>query len=131
MKLLRKCDILLILFLVFISFLPYFLFLNYTKKNYNSTYAEIKVEGKLFKTINLSAHKGLETLELKTKEGVNKIIIKDNSISIEEAHCSDSICIKQGFIKKVGENIICLPQKIIIEIKGEESDNSEEMILSQ
>lgn len=130
MKLLRKCDILLILILILISFLPYFLFLNHINKNYNSTYAEIKVDGKLYKNVPLSSNKGNNTFIIKTANGNNKISIKDNSIAISEADCLDSLCIKQGFISKVGETIICLPHKVVIEIKGEESDNKDDIILS-
>lgn len=130
MKLLKKCDILLIIFLIILSFLPYFIFLKYINKNYNSTYAEIKVEGKLYKNIPLSSHSGENSFIIESSKGKNKIIIKDNSIAIEEADCLDSLCIKQGFISKVGENVICLPHKVVIEIKGEVSDNSDDTILS-
>lgn len=130
MKILRKCDILLILLLILISFLPYFLFLNHINKNYNSTYAEIKVDGELYKNIPLSSNSGNSSFIIKTIHGNNKISIKDNSIAISEADCLDSLCIKQGYISKVGETIICLPHKVVIEIKGEESDNKDDMILS-
>ncbi|WP_084764452.1 NusG domain II-containing protein [Clostridium massiliamazoniense] len=130
MKILRKCDILLILLLILISFLPYFLFLNHINKNYNSTYAEIKVDGKLYKNVPLSSNSGTSSFIIKTIHGNNKISIEDNSIAISEADCLDSLCIKQGPISKVGETIICLPHKVVIEIKGEESDNTDDIILS-
>lgn len=130
MKILRKCDILLILLLILISFLPYFLFLKHINKNYNSTYAEIKVDGKFYKNIPLSSNKDNHNFIIKTAYGNNKISITNNSIAISEADCLDSLCIKQGFISKVGETIICLPHKVVIEIKGEESDNTDDIILS-
>lgn len=130
MKLLKKCDILLIIFLVILSFLPYFIFLKFINKNYKSTYAEIKVNGELFKNIPLSSHSGANSFIIKTAHGNNKVLITNDSISITEADCSDALCIKQGSIKKVGQTLICLPHKIIIEIKGEESDDLDDLILS-
>ena len=32
--------------------------------------------------------------------------------------CPDKLDVKQGYISKVGEVIVCLPNKLVIEIKG-------------
>ena len=46
------------------------------------------------------------------------------------ANCNDALCVKQGNISKVGQTIICLPHKLIIEIKGDELDSKDDLILS-
>lgn len=43
----------------------------------------------------------------------------NGGISIEDADCPDKICLKQGFINKPGQSIICLPHKLVIEIIGD------------
>ena len=35
-----------------------------------------------------------------------------------EADCPDQLDVKQGYISKVGEVIVCLPNRLVIEIKG-------------
>ena len=41
---------------------------------------------------------------------------------MEDADCPDRLCVKQGRIKKVGESIVCLPHKVVIEIVGEKEE---------
>lgn len=130
MKTFKKLDFVIIVFLIILSFVPHFVFAKVLNKNYTSTYASIKVSGKLYKNINLSSFKGEETLVIPTSHGNNTILISDNTIQISDADCNDRLCIKQGNISKVGESIICLPHELIIEIKGDESDSSDDMILS-
>ena len=57
-------------------------------------------------------------------------IINGNEIKIVDADCKDELCIKQGSISKIGKTLICLPNELIIEIKGDEYDSSDDLILS-
>nr|WP_278428711.1 MULTISPECIES: NusG domain II-containing protein [Caldanaerobacter] len=34
------------------------------------------------------------------------------------SECPDKICMKEGFIDKPGQSIICLPFRIVVEIQG-------------
>ncbi len=130
MKIFKKLDIIIIVFLIILSFIPYLIFAKTLSKNYNTTYANIKISGKLYDNIPLSSFKGEKTLTIKTKHGNNIVLIKDNTIRIVEADCRDDLCIKQGAISKVGQTIVCLPHELIIEIKGDESTSSDDSILS-
>ncbi len=47
----------------------------------------------------------------------NKIKIEDGSVYMEEAFCANKICVRSRAIGKAGESIVCLPNKVIIEIK--------------
>lgn len=49
--------------------------------------------------------------------GKNTVVIKDNTVYIDSADCKNQICVKTGKISKKGENIVCLPNKVIVEIK--------------
>lgn len=130
MKTLKKLDVIIIISLVVLSFIPNIIFSKNLLKDYKSTYANIKVDGKFYKNIPLSSFSGEKTMTIKTKNGNNTILVKNNTIKIISADCNDSLCVKQGSIQKVGQNIICLPHGLIIEIKGDESDSSDDMILS-
>lgn len=130
MKLFKKLDIAIIVSLLLLSFTPNIIFSKTLNKNYKSTYANIKVNGKLYKNISLSSFTGEKTVNIKTDHGNNTILIKNNAIQIIKADCRDSICIKKGIVSKVGDSIVCLPHKLIIEIKGDEKDSYSDMILS-
>ncbi len=131
MKSLKKLDIIIIVSLLILSFVPSIIFSKSLSKNFNSTYVSIKVNGKFYDNIPLSSFKYEKTFTIKSKHGTNDVLVKDNKIKIIKASCKDKLCIKQGEISNVGENIICLPNELIIEIKGAEKDSSsDDMILS-
>lgn len=122
MKIFKKLDIVIIISLLVLSFVPYFLFIG-DIKNYNSTYVNINVDGKLYDNIPLSSFKGEKEIKIKSDDKLNTLKISNNTIHMLEANCNDSLCIKQGTISKVNQSIICLPHKLIIEIKGDTVDD--------
>lgn len=132
MKIFKKLDIIIILSLIAISFIPYLIFAKKLSQNYNSTYANIKINGRLYDNIPLSSFKGEKTIVIGEKGHSNTILIKDNTIQIIDADCPDKLCINQGTISKVHDTLVCLPHKLVIEIKGEEStaDSNDDLILS-
>ena len=119
----KKLDFVIIAVLMILSFLPEIILGASVGKGLNNTYAEITISGKLYKTIPLAHHKGEETIELKTKNGVNIIKIKDNKIGIIDADCPDKVCMNPEYIEKAGESLVCLPHKVMIEIKGSTEDD--------
>lgn len=52
----------------------------------------------------------------------DRLIIKDGCASITEASCPDKVCIRTGKIHKTGELIVCLPNRVVVSIEGEEED---------
>lgn len=53
----------------------------------------------------------------------NILTINDGVAYMKEASCPDLLCVHQAKISKTGEQIVCLPNKIVVEIiNGEKSD---------
>lgn len=119
----KKLDFVIIAVLMLLSFLPEIILGASVGKGYNNTYAEITIAGKLYKNVPLSEHRGEEVIELKTKEGLNIIKIKDDKIGIIEADCADKVCMNPEYIDKAGQSLVCLPHKVMIEIKGKSEDD--------
>lgn len=46
--------------------------------------------------------------------GRNTVVIRNNSVYIEEANCPDKICINQGMINKSQQSICCAPNRLIV-----------------
>lgn len=46
----------------------------------------------------------------------NTVIIKDGTVYVSHATCKNQICVNSGKISKKGESIVCLPNKVIVEI---------------
>ena len=56
-------------------------------------------------------------IDKKIDIGTNEIIVINGIVYMEKASCKNQVCVKTGEISKKGESIICLPNKVIIEIK--------------
>ncbi len=119
----KKMDIIIIAFLLVISFVPAAVFGVLYNRNSDSIYAEITISGELYKTVPLASHKGEDSFVISNKYGENTIEVKEHAIGITHADCTDELCVQTGFIAKPGETIICLPHQLMIEIKGT-TDNS-------
>lgn len=116
-----KRDIILVLSMVIIAAAA-FLIINFAVKK-DGSYAVIKVDGKVIKTLDLNS--GETTIEVNGYQGgVNKVVINDGKVSMTEADCPDELCVKTGKISRVGETIVCLPHRVVVEIKGSLDDDS-------
>ena len=119
----KKLDFVIVGVLMILSFLPEIIYGATVGKGYSNTYAEITVDGKMYKTVALSEHSGEDIFEIKTDEGINIIKVKDNKIGIIEADCPDQVCMNPESIDKPGQMLVCLPHKVMIEIKGLSDDD--------
>ena len=116
-----KRDIILVLSMVIIAAAA-FLIINFAVKK-DGSYAVIKVDGKVIKTLDLNS--GETTIEVNGYQGgVNKVVINDGKVSMTEADCPDELCVKTGKISRAGETIVCLPHRVVVEIKGSPDDDS-------
>lgn len=119
----KKKDLLLIGILLLLSLLPtaYF-FADGTLSRTGRTYAVIQVDGKEYKTVPLDTHRGTTLITVKTSAGYNTIAVQDESIGVVEADCADHICIDEGFISRPGQTVVCLPHKVLIEVRSDDGD---------
>lgn len=53
---------------------------------------------------------------------INKVTIKNGVVSMSFSDCHGQDCIHQGEIDKSGETVICLPNKVVLEINGGETE---------
>ena len=55
-------------------------------------------------------------------DGHNTLMIKDGKANMIQADCPDKLCVKQKPISRKGESIICLPNRVVVTISGENAD---------
>ncbi|MCM1266383.1 MAG: NusG domain II-containing protein [Bacteroidales bacterium] len=53
----------------------------------------------------------------------NVLRISGTEVSMEAADCPDQICVHHIPISKAGESIICLPHKLVVEIRGNSDED--------
>ena len=80
----------------------------------------VKVNGKLFGEYQLSVDR---TVEIKTGDNINLLIIEGGCARVAEATCPDGVCVSHKPISRDGESIICLPNKVVVTVSksGEDS----------
>lgn len=83
------------------------------------TFVKITVDGELFQTVELTTD--AQDIEIRTERGYNLLRIYDQGIEVIDADCRDGICKSYGFIQRVGQTIVCLPNRVFIEIIGDSS----------
>lgn len=54
--------------------------------------------------------------------GTNVICIESGGVYMKSASCPDRLCVKRGKIKRAGQSIVCLPNRITVEIEGKKSE---------
>lgn len=96
-------------------------------KAYTGTlYAQITIDGKLYETVELTEEE--HRIELRTELGYNLLLIKDHSIQMIDADCPDDLCILMGVKRSLGEKIVCLPNRVLVEIIGDEGSTGGDSI---
>lgn len=54
---------------------------------------------------------------------------EDGTVSVTESNCGDRTCVRTGKISRQGEAIICVPNKIVVEIKGSTKESGVDAVL--
>lgn len=81
--------------------------------------AELRVDGELIRSIDLSAVAAPYEFEVDCGSGSNTVRAEHGAISIVRADCPDQVCVRQGTIEDSALPIVCLPHKLVITIVGE------------
>ena len=106
MNMLKKGDIFIIVFVVSLSLIIFFI------PRHKSSIAIIKTPDKEMR-VNLSIARDIP---LHLKNGYMLIRVKNGKIRVVESTCPLKLCVKRGWIDKVGEMIVCVPNRVSIEI---------------
>lgn len=78
----------------------------------------VKVDGVIQGTYSLS-----EDGRIEINDGTNVIEISNGKADMIEADCPDQLCVNQKAVSRNHENIICLPNKVVVEVESvEESE---------
>lgn len=76
----------------------------------------IRVDGKILYEYSLMEDR--EILVQIDENNYNVVVIENGEVYISKATCKNKVCVETGKISKVGETIACLPNKLIVEIVG-------------
>ena len=55
--------------------------------------------------------------------GYNVVTIEDGFVFMEEANCPDQICVNHKPTNQTADPIVCLPNKLVVEVSAPDSEN--------
>ena len=107
-------DIILIASVLLVS-LSVFLILTFTKED--GAIARVSVDG-----VTVGEYPLSKDGEYTINDGTNVLVIENGRAYMKYASCPDGLCVNQGKKSHSGERIVCLPNRVMIEIisDGEE-----------
>lgn len=117
-KYFTTCDIVLIISLLFVSLLG----TAWAGRLYGGEkHVVVEVDGKRVLELPLDQN---DVRAVKGHLGETVIHIENNGVYISESACHNKICIKMGRIHLIGEVLICIPNRIVVTIKGNGDKNT-------
>lgn len=115
---LKKGDMILIFILIAAVISWYGI--NKLNESKDERRAVIETDGSVYKTIPLKA--GMKLQDVHIDLGAGKyidIVVDENGAYVKDVICPDKICQQTGVVNKVGQSIVCLPNRVIVYIEGE------------
>ena len=117
---LNKADFIVIISFVLLAIASYFVINNTTNETVKT--AVIYKDNKEVASILLTSQNEGKVINIDGKYPL-KAVVKDGKIGVEDATCPDKLCVKQGFIGRNGEMIVCLPNDTYIKVEGSTKDD--------
>lgn len=87
------------------------------KSSEQGEYVRICVNGEIIGEYSLDKH-----ARYSLNNGTNTVVIENGFVYMESADCPDKTCVHVGKISKTGQRIVCLPNRVVIEVLGGEDE---------
>lgn len=79
----------------------------------------IETNGSVYRTIPMKVGMEQQKLHIELDNGnYIDIVVDENGAYVEDVICPDKICQKTGLVSRVGQSIVCLPNKVVVYIEG-------------
>lgn len=62
------------------------------------------------------------TYTVSTPNGYNNVTIADGTVDVTSADCSNQVCVNTEPASQPGEQIVCLPHEVVIEVANDPDD---------
>ena len=51
----------------------------------------------------------------------NVVEVSGGRVRVADADCPDKLCVRQGWVSREGESVVCLPHKLVVTVRGGEA----------
>lgn len=120
----KKNDWILIIAIILIAVIFWFVHTELLQDE--GSYVTVSVDGKVIQQYSLEDDINVEIKGV--NKGINRLIIKDGKAKIIDANCPDKLCVHQKAISKDKETIVCLPNKVVIEVHAKKQQEYDAIV---
>jgi len=100
--------------LILLSLISFPLVRNMTKEG-NSV--QIETDGNLYEAVSLHTE---QQFAVPGPLGKTLVVVRDGEVHVADSPCPAKICVKTGKISHTGQIIVCIPNKVVVRVTGEE-----------
>lgn len=90
---------------------------------------EVTVDGEVYGVYSLSENTTCEIRTGKNDENINRFVIADGKVYMQDASCPDGICVAHRPIFRDGESIVCLPNRVVVTVITQETEDSADIVV--
>lgn len=120
----KKKDIFFLIFLTLAGMILMWCLYFVPDKSHSSLSLVVRQNGKVIETLPLDQN---VTRTVSSDQGhTNVFQIKDGLVTMEQADCSDHTCVNTGSISQAGQSIVCLPNKLVLQIEAGSGKNDKD-----
>lgn len=107
------CTVILVLLLIAVLFVS-----SFSPLSSSVLKADIYLDGEIERTVLLDGSQdGVLTV------GECEIEISGGEIRFLSSSCKDGLCVKHGALKNSGDTMACVPNRVVITVRGEKQQN--------
>lgn len=89
---------------------------------------KVTVDGTDYGTYSLTENTVHEIVTGKDGENLNRFVISNGKVYMEEATCPDGICVAHRPVFRDGESIVCLPNRVVITVITDKGNDSADIV---
>ncbi len=118
-----------VIFLIIISSLLTFFLTSRRLLSEGKKYIRVTVDGKEIERVYLDPKLKGKRINIKTSYGYNTLEFTEDGVKIVAADCPDKICMHMPAINLSGDMLVCLPHKLIVEVKDQKDLDEVDAVL--
>ena len=118
----KKADIVLFFVLLAVG-----LTISWASLNSGQTGEKVRISvgGETYGVYDLAQDR---TIQVRQNGHTNNIIIEDGHVSMASSDCANQVCVNTGAIYLAGDSIVCLPNRVMVEILSESKGGGVDVI---
>lgn len=113
----KRKELIMIAAILMIAAIVYMVFM-WSQNSSGDRYAVVYVDGVEYGRYSLDIEQEVDILS--ENDGYNNLVISNHMADVTSASCPDELCVHQASVDENGESIICLPNKVVVEIVSDE-----------